>query len=65
MMTTGYKSGYVTLQSSNPSTALSWPIESLQTLTSFISNDNGKVWVYFGREEQPRRQLHHESHRYH
>ena len=28
-----YTDGYVTLQSSNPSTALSWPIESLQKLT--------------------------------
>lgn len=28
-----YADGYVTLQSANPSTALSWPIESLQKLT--------------------------------
>ena len=28
-----YADGYVTLQSSSPSTALSWPIESLQKLT--------------------------------
>ena len=28
-----YADGYVTLQSTNPSTALSWPIESLQKLT--------------------------------